>query len=183
MRTPKHLVLVAVAAALTLAACDVVDDLLGEATEDPEASETAETVDDSSDEEATAATEDIGEAEAAPEEPPAEVEETEPRFAYPDADPIELATPGAGEGAWPELSWEPVDGAERYSVTLYAASGEAYWRWSGEDTRIRVGAFPEEPVEGAPLGPRVHEDMSWDVLARDDDGSVIAQSGERPISP
>lgn len=112
-----------------------------------------------------------------------EVDEQPPRFAYPDVDGIELLTSGAGGGPWPVLAWEPVEGAQSYSVTLYAESGAVYWRWRGETTEVRVGGFAEEPAPDAPLSPRVEGDMLWDVLARDADGSVIAQSGERPIAP
>jgi len=159
-----------VAAALALTACDLGEEPPPEST-DPETTETAE------------APSDDGEA-PEPEEaaPVTEVEETAPRFAFPDATAIELTTPGAGEGAWPVLEWDPVDDAATYSVTLYASSGEAYWRWRGETTQVRVGGFPEQPPEGSSLGPKVHEAMTWEVIARDANGSVIAQSGERPIS-
>lgn len=113
----------------------------------------------------------------------AEVEEAPPRFDLPDAEPMELVTPGSGGGAWPVLAWEPVEGAASYEATLYAASGEAYWSWTGEATEVRVGAFPEEPTEDSTIGPQVHEPMTWDVVARDDEGAIIAQSGERPIAP
>ncbi len=176
---PRNLATILLAgAALALAACDTeeVDTAAGEDTE-----EATTDPDDGGDPGEADAPDD---ADGTDEEPSfVEVDEAAPRFAFPDADPIELRTSGAAGGPWPVLEWETIDGAESYGVTLYAASGEVYWRWRGEDTEVRVGGFPEEPDPDAALAPRVEEDMTWDVVARDGAGSVIAQSGERPISP
>lgn len=113
----------------------------------------------------------------------AEVEAAAPRLAYPGAGPMELLTPAEGGGPWPELAWAPVDGAARYEVLVYAASGRAYWSWRGTDASVRFGGFSSPPDEASAVRPRLHEPMTWSVLARDADGEVIAQSGERPIAP
>lgn len=96
---------------------------------------------------------------------------------------IELTTPATGGGPWPELAWEPVDGADRYSVTLYSPQGGAYWAWNGSETAVIVGGFEESPPSDASVEPRLQPDMTWDVVAHDADGELIAQSGVRPIGP
>ena len=187
VRPTVLLTVLLIGAALVLAACDgeEADTAAGEGIEE-EATGLGE--DPGDPEEGEAAGDGLGGADdsdtGADDEPSfVEVDEAPPRFAHPDADPIELRTSGAEGGPWPVLEWETIDGAESYGVTLYAASGDVYWRWRGPDTEVRVGGFPEEPEPDAALAPRVEEGMTWDVVARDDDGSVIAQSGERPISP
>lgn len=93
---------------------------------------------------------------------------------------VVLTTPQAGEGPRPLLTWEPVDGAATYAVTVYAGAGEAArWSWRGEETSVRVG-FVEDTTVG---GPNVIEGMTWGVLALDGDDEPIAQSNERPLDP
>lgn len=91
-----------------------------------------------------------------------------------------LTTPQAGEGPRPVLTWEPVDGAATYAVTVYAGAGEAArWSWRGQETSVRVG-FVEDTTVG---GPNVIDGMTWGVLALDSDDEPIAQSNERPLAP
>lgn len=90
-------------------------------------------------------------------------------------------TPLSGGGPRPELAWEPVDGADHYSVYLYAPSGAVYWIWFGTDTSIHVGGEPQLN-DGAP-GPSVIDGMSWAVMAHDADQLPISVSPERPIAP
>lgn len=91
-----------------------------------------------------------------------------------------LTTPQAGEGPRPLLTWEPVDGAATYAVTVYAGAGEAArWSWRGEETSVRVG-FVDDTTVG---GPNVIDGMTWNVLALDSDDEPIAQSNERPLAP
>lgn len=115
---------------------------------------------------------------------PAVAEDQPPRapFSLPE---IELTTPGAGGGVRPELGWAPVDGAAAYSVTVYAASGQAWWAWHGTETSTVVGGGEPVPAgeEVADGGPVVGEGMSWDVVALDADGTPIAHSPVRPLSP
>lgn len=189
-RGVRHVGLVAVAAAaLLLAGCDLLDVLPGE-TDEPG------TVDPNGEPDRSAASASSGADEAKDDvaagdatrtddgDEHGEVVESPPRIVPPGADVgIELRTPEAGEGPWPRLTWEPVPGATQYTVTLYAATGRAAWTWQGEASEVLVGSFAQRPAPDSPIGPRVHEPMSWDVLARDADGRIIAVSGERPIRP
>ena len=93
---------------------------------------------------------------------------------------VVLNTPQAGEGPRPVLTWEPVEGAVTYAVTVYAGAGDAArWSWRGEETSVRVG-FVEDTTVG---GPNVIDGMTWSVLALDGDDEPIAQSNERPLAP
>ena len=98
-------------------------------------------------------------------------------------DPIEQFTASSGGGRWPELAWASVDGAARYSVTVYASDGRAYWAWSGSDESVLMGGFRTRPDESSNMAPMVRQGMTWDVAAFDSDGELIALSSERPISP
>ena len=108
-----------------------------------------------------------------------EVPETEPRVAL-GLPGIVLHTPQSGEGPRPLLTWEPVDGALTYAVTVYAGPEQpARWSWRGEQTSVRVG-FVEDSTVG---GPNVIDGMTWSVLALDADDEPVAQSSQRPIGP
>jgi hypothetical protein len=110
------------------------------------------------------------------------VEEGRPRpdLGLPD---LALTTPVQGGGQWPELSWETVASADRYTVTLYDPDGLAYWAWRGSEPTVVAGGFNTPPEEGSGVTPRVRAGMTWDVVARDASGELIAQSGVRPIEP
>lgn len=112
-----------------------------------------------------------------------EVEETEPRFVVPGAGAIDLLTAPDDAGPWPTLSWQPVDDAVTYTVTVYAASGTPYWTWRGGTAEVILGGFSQRPAAGSTMALRLHEPMTWDVLAHDAGGTIVAQSGERPIAP
>jgi len=120
-----------------------------------------------------------GSAEQGPEE---SVAQDPPR---PDLDlpEITLTTPAEGGGRWPELAWEPVASADRYAVTLYDPDGVAYWAWRGTEASVIAGGFAPPPPEGSGAAPRVRDGMTWDVVALDEAGELIAQSGVRPIAP
>ena len=93
---------------------------------------------------------------------------------------MQLLTPATGVGVRPELAWEPVQGAQRYSLTLHREDeAAAYWAWSGTETTVRVGPTEDLSVGGAHVEPG----MTWWVVAFDETGTVVAQSGERPIAP
>lgn len=110
---------------------------------------------------------------------PVAVEEGPARMSA-DVAGIELLTPAAGDGRWPELAWEAVAGAERYSVTVFLGPGEpAYWAWRGSETSVVVGGGATRTGGG----PQVQPGMTWSVVALAADGSVVAQSGERPLGP
>lgn len=88
-------------------------------------------------------------------------------------------TPLAGGGPRPLLEWQPVDGAARYDVTLYAPDGSGYWAWHGAETSVVVGQL----ATAEQSGPRVSPGMTWAVLALDHDGIPVASSAVRPIAP
>lgn len=96
---------------------------------------------------------------------------------------IVLTTPAQGGGEWPELAWEAVAAADHYAVTLYDPDDVAYWAWRGTDVSVIAGGFDPAPPEGSGVAPRVRQGMTWDVVALDGSGDLIAQSGLRPISP
>jgi hypothetical protein len=93
--------------------------------------------------------------------------------------PIVQLTPLADGGPRPLLEWEPVEGAVRYDVTLYAPDGAGYWAWHGAETSVVVGQL----ATAEQSGPRVSPGMTWAVLALDEGGIPIASSAVRPISP
>lgn len=173
----------AVALAVAVAACssgedgqppgEAVDtDEVGEASEPPDDEDAAEPTDGGSEPQPTE--------EPVPEEPAVTEAPPRPDLGLPG---IELTTPAAGGGSWPDLAWDPVDGAAAYTVTLYDPQGSAYWAWTGDGTTVVVGGFAAAPSEGSGVAPRIQPGMSWDVTAHGDDGGLLAQSGERPIGP
>lgn len=109
---------------------------------------------------------------------PAPVDEGPPRLDFGVA-AMELTTPASEVGARPELTWEPVEGAQEYRLTLYREDDVAYWAWTGAETAVRVGRTEDLSVGG----PRIEAGMTWTVMALDGAGELIAQSGERPIEP
>ena len=121
---------------------------------------------------------DHDEAHALEAEPLAELESRLPL----DVDDLELQTPVEGVGAFPTLAWQSVPGAHRYHVSVIDADGRAMWAWATTDTQVVLGGYDEPPPEHV-RGPRLHTAMHWQVLARDADEQVIAQSGLRPIAP
>ena len=144
---------------LALAACDD-----GSASDDPPADATVEEVEPAADE--------PDEADEAAAAGPAR-----PDLELPG---VELTAPASGQGPRPELTWEPVDDAATYAVTLYAGpEAPAVWSWRGEDTSVRVG-FVDDATAG---GPNVTEGMTWAVIALDADDEPIAQSEQRRIGP
>ncbi|MFP4233782.1 MAG: hypothetical protein ACLFUG_02505 [Nitriliruptoraceae bacterium] len=93
-----------------------------------------------------------------------------------DEDPDGDQAPGPD----PEPAWEPVSGAESYSVTLFAGPGErAYWAWRGAEASVVVGGSQQRTAGG----PQLHPGMTWSVVAFAADGSLVDHSGERPIGP
>jgi len=173
---PDHRALVSVACVLPLllAGCSSPDP--------PTADDEADVVVEDVEEVEPEVTTDAGAPEEDPAEPEPVVEEDPPR---PDLGLPEmvLATPAEGGGQWPELAWEPTAGADNYAVTLYDPDDVAYWAWQGSDVSVIAGGFDPAPPEGSGVAPRVREGMTWDVVALDEDGGLIAQSGVRPISP
>jgi hypothetical protein len=96
-------------------------------------------------------------------------------------DTVTLLTPQSGGGERPLLEWEPVSGADRYVVYLYAPSGDTYWVWMGFDTAVFVGGNPQ--LRAGASGPSVVDGMAWAVAAKTFNGVSIAVSELRPIAP
>ncbi len=96
-------------------------------------------------------------------------------------DAITINTPVSGGGTRPILAWEPVNGADRYGVYLYAPGGRLYWSWQGREPSVPVGGRPQLREDA--LGPSVTEGMTWMVIAYDADQFPIAAGGLRPIDP
>ncbi|MFV1999856.1 MAG: hypothetical protein ACC654_05760 [Acidimicrobiia bacterium] len=59
--------------------------------------------------------------------------------------------------------------------------GAAYWAWEGSETSIPLGGaeFPEDFGNG----PTIGSGYTWSVSAYAPDGTILAISGDRPISP
>lgn len=97
------------------------------------------------------------------------------------ADPAIQVTPTEGEGSRPMFEWETVDGAALYFLVVKDDAGVAYWAWSGSETSIPLGGaeFPENHGNGPTIGPG----FTWSVSAYATDGTFLAISGERLISP
>ncbi len=95
---------------------------------------------------------------------------------------IGLLTPASGGGARPELRWATVSGASSYAVTLYSASGPAYWAWSGDSTSVEMGGGGAALPPSAP-GPKLSASMTWQVFAYDAHAKMIGASARRAIGP
>ena len=106
-----------------------------------------------------------------------------------EADPIEplingavlipTLTPVIVETLRPKLEWEPVDGADSYSVVVLDETGEPYWVWSGSESEVPLGGASSSDFG---IGPIIGIGYSWSVAAFAADGAFLAVSGEVPIS-
>jgi hypothetical protein len=95
---------------------------------------------------------------------------------------IEVLSPaGSGVGDAPLFSWDPVDGATRYFVSVLGPEGPL-WGWQGEETQIYFGGLPIERPAGW-AGPNLVAGSCWSVFARGADGHVMAVSEFLPVSP
>jgi len=92
-----------------------------------------------------------------------------------------LGPPENGAGEAPLFSWEPVTDASRYTVAVIGPDGPL-WAWQGEETEIYLGGLPFERPPGW-SGPVIAAGSCWSVIARGDDGHVMAVSAFLPISP
>jgi hypothetical protein len=95
---------------------------------------------------------------------------------------IALTTPQEGAGIKPHFTWEPLDGAARYTLVLYTAGREPYWAWEGAATSVYLGGSDTPPREDS-AGPVLSAGMSWAVMAFGSDDRLIGSSVLRPISP
>lgn len=97
------------------------------------------------------------------------------------ADPVIQLTPTEGVGVRPTFDWEAVEGAGSYFLVVKDDAGAAYWTWDGSETSIPLGGaeFPDDFGNGPTIGPG----YKWSVSAYATDGTFLAISGDRPISP
>ncbi len=97
------------------------------------------------------------------------------------AAPVIQLTPTEGVGVRPTLDWEAVEGADSYFLVVKDDAGVPYWAWDGSETSIPLGGaeFPEDYGNGPTIGPG----YTWSVSAYAADGTFLAISGDRPVSP
>ncbi len=97
-------------------------------------------------------------------------------------DVITVTTPPVGNGEHPVLSWNPVAGAARYSLTLSEPGAAAYFAWTGTTESMTLGGSVEERVADA-AGPILLTELVLRVVAFDETGAIIAASAPTPIAP
>lgn len=90
-----------------------------------------------------------------------------------------LETNPTEAGPRPLLSWQPVNEAARYELTVLSSAGEPYWSWTGPESEIYLGGM-ENPEA---IGAWVFEELSWVVTARDVDGNTLALSDRVALQP
>jgi len=97
------------------------------------------------------------------------------------ADLVIQLTPTQGVGVRPILDWEAVEGAGSYFLVVKDDAGTPYWAWEGSETAVPLGgaAFPQDYGNGPTIGPG----YTWSVSAYAADGTFLAISGDRPVSP
>lgn len=84
-------------------------------------------------------------------------------------------------GVAPLFSWEPVEAADRYFVSVLGPDGPL-WGWQGSATQIYFGGLPFERPPGW-AGSDLVPGSCWSVFARGADGHVMAVSEFLPVSP
>ncbi len=92
---------------------------------------------------------------------------------------ITMTTPSSGNGEHPLLSWEPIEPAVRYALTVTASDGQAYWAWTGSEHEVWLGGSTEEPPADSG-GPYLTEPMTVRVVAVDSADVIIA--ARRPVT-
>lgn len=93
-----------------------------------------------------------------------------------------IAPETTGAGEVPGFEWEGVDGAVRYRLVVLDGNGEPLWSWNGAETKVNLGGLPGERPEGV-SGPVITAGSTWSVVAFDADGTALAVSNLRPVSP
>jgi hypothetical protein len=97
------------------------------------------------------------------------------------ANPLIQITPTEGVGLRPMLSWEAIEGAGSYFLVVKDDAGSPYWAWDGAETSVPLGGalFPEDIGNG----PTIAQGYTWSVSAYAADGTILAISGDRSLSP
>ena len=73
-------------------------------------------------------------------------------------------------GHRPTFSWKAVPGASSYLLSVRTKQDEPLWAWSGEETKVRLGA-----ALGA-VGPRIARSSVAQVFALGADGALVGIS-------
>ena len=107
--------------------------------------------------------------------------EPDPALPLPDAPVINQLTDTDGGGARPLLAWEPVVGAATYYVVVYTEARAPYWAAVTTEPEVYVGGPVQIPDDRD--GPRVAALYTWVVYADDADGTPLASSPLRSLSP
>jgi hypothetical protein len=110
---------------------------------------------------------------------PAELVVTYPRpNALAELPLVELVAPGAlNAGPAPLFEWRASEGAASYRLSVRGPEGLA-WAWQGPQTSVRYGGVAEGQA-----GPTIVPGMLWSVAALGGDGSLVALSELRGVSP
>lgn len=91
---------------------------------------------------------------------------------------VELVGPSTtGAGLAPIFEWRAADGASGYRLSVRGPQQRS-WAWSGKATSVRYGGTVDRQA-----GPVIVPGMRWSVAAFDHDGSIVALSELRPLSP
>jgi hypothetical protein len=91
---------------------------------------------------------------------------------------VELIAPEATDaGRAPTFTWGAVSGALAYRLSVLVPDGVA-WAWQGDATSVRYGGVPD-----GVSGPSIVPGSWWSVAALDGDGSIVAMSELRAVSP
>lgn len=81
----------------------------------------------------------------------------------------------------PLLEWEPVPGAEVYSVSVHTPDGLGYWAWRTDATSVHLGGDPR--LQDDVSGPSTVSGMTWSVIAFDAARLPIAASVRAVLRP
>jgi hypothetical protein len=91
---------------------------------------------------------------------------------------VDLVGPAAmNAGPAPVFEWRGVDNAVTYRLSVRGPEIRT-WAWSGPETSVRYGGVSE-----GQSGPTIVPGTVWSVAALGADGSLLALSELRPISP
>jgi hypothetical protein len=91
---------------------------------------------------------------------------------------VELLRPATtGAGSAPVFEWRPVGGASDYRLSV-RGPGFRHWAWAGPETSVRYGGVAE-----GQSGPTIIPGSMWSVAALGGDGSLLALSELRPVTP
>ncbi len=114
---------------------------------------------------------------------PTDAESTAPRSAaLADYADVTLTAPASTDaGSSPSFSWDPVDTAVEYRLSVVTIDGPK-WAWAGESTSVLYGGYASPPSDG--VGAlRLTTAAWWSVAAFDAEGALLAVSDHRAVAP